>query len=275
MKRGWPGAASQSSGTGAGRGPRWWPWRQGWGGPRRTRTPLFPPPPVSGGSGRCYVHTAILDFTLQFFLRKYFLVINFSGGTKKCSRALRELGGGALGRARGWKTGRAGGEPRWTCVRACVREPGRGAGLRGRGGRASAACSGGGGRKGAVAVGEGRVAAARGELLGRSGLGDCVFPLHQWAAVKRLAQSARAGAPNFRLFLFWPEPRFLSLQAQPVARSPVRALPSPCCPAASRGIRTQAGRSGTGVTRFVIRSSGQSARGRLEVHLELFCRRSF
>lgn len=65
-------------------------------------------------------------------------------------------------------------------MRACVREPGRGAGLRGRGGRASAACSGGGGRKGAVAVGEGRVAAARGELLGRSGLGDFVFPLLQY-----------------------------------------------------------------------------------------------
>lgn len=114
-------------------------------------------------------------------------------------------------------------------MRACVREPGRGAGLRDRGGRASGACSGGGGRKGAVAVGEGRVAAARGELLGRSGLGDCVFPLLQWAAVKRLAQSARAGAPNFRLFLFWPEPRFLSLQAQPVALqyapSPLRAVP--------------------------------------------------
>lgn len=93
----------------------------------------------------------------------------------------------------------------------------------------SEACSSGGGRKGAVAVGEGRVAAARGELLGRSGLGDCVFPLLQWAAVERLAQSARAGAPNFRLFLFWPEPRFLSLQAQPVALqfapSPLRAVP--------------------------------------------------
>lgn len=153
--------------------------------------------------------------------------------------------------------------------RACVRACGNRAGLRGRGGRASAACSGGGGRKGAVAVGEGRAAAARGELLGRSGLGDCVFPLLQWAAGKRLAQSARAGAPNFRLFLFWPEPRFLSLQAQPVARSPGRALPSPCCPAASRGTRSQAGRCGTGVTRFVIRSSGQSSRGRLEVRLEL------
>lgn len=102
-------------------------------------------------------------------------------------------------------------------VRACGnRAAGRGCGARAAG-RASAACSGGGGRKGAVAVGEGRVAAARGELLGRSGLGDCVFPFLQWAAGKRLAQSARAGAPNFRLFLFWPEPRFLSLQAQPVA----------------------------------------------------------
>lgn len=127
------------------------------------------------------------------------------------------------------------------CVRACGNRAARGAGLRGRGGRragraserASAACSCGGGRKGAVVVGGGRAAAARGELLGRSGLGDCVLPLLQWAAAKLLAQSARAGAPNFRLFLFWPEPRFLSLQAQPVA---LRYWPSPrCCPAASRG----------------------------------------
>lgn len=95
----------------------------GLGGPLGGRGLLyFPPPSVSGGSGRCYVRAAILDFTLQFFfLRKYFLVINFSGGTKKCSRALRELGGGALGRARCWKTGSAGGEPRRTYVRACVR----------------------------------------------------------------------------------------------------------------------------------------------------------
>lgn len=105
------------------------------------------------------------------------------------------------------------------CVRACGnRAAGRGCGA-GAAGRASAACSCGGGRKGAVAVGGGRVAAARGELPGRSGLGDCVLPLRQWAAGQRLAQSARAAAPNFRLFLFWPEPRFLSL-------SPVRALPS-------------------------------------------------
>lgn len=130
-------------------------------------------------------------------------------------------------------------------MRACLREPGRARGGAAGPGRpagrpserarerASAACSCGGGRKGAVAVGGGRAAAARGELLGRSGLGDCVLPLLQWAAAKLLAQSARAGAPNFRLFLFWPEPRFLSLQAQPVA---LRYWPSPrCCPAASRG----------------------------------------
>lgn len=37
---------------------------------------LSPPPPVSGGSGRCYVRAAILDFTLQFFFRgDIFLVI--------------------------------------------------------------------------------------------------------------------------------------------------------------------------------------------------------
>lgn len=128
------------------------------------------------------------------------------------------------------------------CVRACGSRAARGAGLRGRGGRpaerASAACSCGGGRKGAVAVGGGRVAAARGELLGRSGLGDCVLPLLQWAAAKLLAQSARAGAPNFRLFLFWPEPRFLSLHDQPVA---LRYSPSPrCCPAASQGPGSEA-----------------------------------
>lgn len=111
---------------------------------------------------------------------------------------------------------------------------GCGAGAAGRAsGRVREACSCGGGRKGAVAVVGGRVAAARGELLGRSGLGDCVLPLLQWAVAKLLAQSARAGAPNFRLFLFWPEPRFLSLQAQPVS---LRYAPSPrCCPAASRG----------------------------------------
>lgn len=114
-------------------------------------------------------------------------------------------------------------------MRACGnRAAGRGCGA-GAAGRASAACSCGGGRKGAVAVGGGRVAAARGELPGRSGLGDCVLPLRQWAAGQRLAQSARAAAPNFRLFLFWPEPRFLWLQAQPVAlpstRPPLGAVP--------------------------------------------------
>lgn len=30
------------------------------------------PPPVSGGSGRCYVHAAILDSTLQFFSKEIF-----------------------------------------------------------------------------------------------------------------------------------------------------------------------------------------------------------
>lgn len=58
--RGWARAAVTAAAAGLG------------GGARRPRTPFSLPPPVSGGSGRCYVHAAILDSTLQFFLRKYF-----------------------------------------------------------------------------------------------------------------------------------------------------------------------------------------------------------
>lgn len=111
--------------------------------------------------------------------------------------------------------------------------------------------------------GSGRRVAARGELPGRSGLGDCVLPLLQWAAVKRLAQSVCAAAPNFRLFLFWPEPRFPSLLAQPVT---LQYTPSSrCCPAASRGLpHTQARLEGTGITPSVtpiIRSgTGETCR---------------
>lgn len=164
--------------------------------------------------------------------------------------------------------------------RACVlagtgQRAGRGCGA-GAAGRVSAACSCGGGRKGAVAVVGGRVAAARGELLGRSGLGDCVLPLLQWAAAKLLAQSARAGAPNFWLFLFWPEPRFLSLQAQPFS---LRYAPSPrCCPAASRGPARSSRSSDLGVregdekfvlknflTEFTLRDSSLQGSGQDEL----------
>lgn len=44
----------------------------GLGGRSAAADSFLSPPPVSGGSGRCYVHAAILDSTLQFFLRKYF-----------------------------------------------------------------------------------------------------------------------------------------------------------------------------------------------------------
>lgn len=175
-----------------------------------------------------------------------------------------------------WKAGRTGGEPRRACVRACV--------LAGTGPRGGAAGPGRPGERGLQlwrrpeGSGSGR---RRGPSRGRTrgaarplGIGGLCFALLQWAAVKRLAQSVCAAAPNFRLFLFWPEPRFPSLLAQPVA---LRYAPSSrCCPAASRGLpHTQARLEGTGVTRSVIpiipsRDWGnlQSERGRREVHFE-------
>lgn len=44
----------------------------GLGGLSADADSFIPPPPVSGGSGRCYVRAAILDFTLQFFSEEIF-----------------------------------------------------------------------------------------------------------------------------------------------------------------------------------------------------------
>lgn len=141
---------------------------------------------------------------LSIFLWNYFLVINFLGGTGSVAgqrgppsaaawrgASTRPEERAAPGGERGGGGGGAGagGGPRG-------RRAGRGPRPRvGRG-----ACSGRRRRKGAVAAAgqRGAGAAARGAQPRRSRLGDCVFPLLQWAAGGRLAPPAPAAARRRR-----------------------------------------------------------------------------